>query len=73
MCSAWSLSQLIDVACDIGIIELDVKKFSHVLRDFRNYIHPYEQMASKFNPNDQTAEICFHVLKAALADLSETR
>ncbi len=69
----WTLSQFIDVACDIGIIELDVKKFSHVLRDFRNYIHPYEQVASKFNPNDQTAEICFQVLKAALADLSQVR
>jgi len=40
----WSLSQFIDVAFDLGILELDVKKFSHYLRDFRNYIHPYEQI-----------------------------
>lgn len=69
----WSLAQLIDVACDIKLIKLDVKKFSHSLRDFRNYIHPYEQMASGFNPDKHTAEICFQVLKAALADMSSSR
>lgn len=69
----WTLAQLIDVACEVGEIKLDVKKFSHVLRDFRNYIHPYEQMASNFAPDRQTAEICFQVLKAALADLGKTR
>ena len=38
----WTLSNYIDVSCEIGILELDVKKFSHALRDFRNYIHPYQ-------------------------------
>ena len=69
----WSLAQFIDVACDLDLIQLDVKKFSHVLRDFRNYIHPYEQMASGFTPDMHTAEICFQVLKAALADLGKSR
>jgi hypothetical protein len=69
----WSLAQLIDVASDLKLIKLDVKKFSHALRDFRNYIHPFEQMSSGFSPDLQTAEICFQVLKAALADLSKTR
>jgi hypothetical protein len=69
----WTLSQFIDVACDINLLQLDVKKFSHVLRDFRNYIHPYEQMASGFTPDTHTAEICFQVLKTALADLGKTR
>lgn len=69
----WNLAQLIDAACDIELIKLDVKNFSHALRDFRNYIHPYQQMASGFSPDRQTAEICFQVLKAALADLGKTR
>ena len=69
----WSLAQFIDVACDLALMQLDVKKFSHVLRDFRNYIHPYEQMASGFTPDMHTAEICFQVLKAALADLGKSR
>ena len=69
----WSLSQFIDVAYDLGILKLDVKKFSYGLRDFRNYIHPYEQMASKFHPDKHTAQICLQVLKAAIACLSGER
>jgi hypothetical protein len=69
----WSLAQFIDVACELGLLKLDVKKFSHELRDFRNYIHPYQQMASNFHPDKHTAEICFQVLKAAIASLSGER
>lgn len=69
----WTLAQFIDVACELGLMQLDVKKFSHALRDFRNFIHPYQQMASGFTPDMHTAEICFQVLKAALADLAKTR
>lgn len=69
----WSLAQFIDVAHGLGALKLDVKKFSHELRDFRNYIHPYQQLASKFTPDKHTAEICLQVLKAAIADLSRGR
>lgn len=69
----WTLAQLIDVACDLGFIKLDVKKFSHGLRDFRNYIHPYEQMSARFDPDRHTAEICLQVLKAAIASLGGHR
>lgn len=69
----WTLAQFIDVACELGYLKLDVKKFSHALRDFRNYIHPYEQMSAHFNPDRHTAEICLQVLKAAIASLSGSR
>jgi len=69
----WTLAQFIDVACETGHLKLDVKKFSHSLRDFRNYIHPYEQMSARFNPDRHTAEICLQVLKAAIASLSGGR
>ena len=69
----WNLAQLIDTACDIQLLEPDVKKFSHGLRDFRNYIHPYKQMVSGFTPDEHTAKICFQVLKAALASLAGER
>lgn len=67
----WSLSNFIDVAHDIGLLGLDVKKYSHSLRDFRNYIHPYLQMSSGFNPDLYTSKICWQVLKAAIHDLYE--
>ena len=69
----WSLAQFIDVACEAGILKPDVKKFSHGLRDFRNYIHPYEQMLSGFSPDEHTAKVCFQVLKAALASVAGER
>jgi len=67
----WSLSTFIDVARDIGLIQYDTQKFSHSLRDFRNYIHPFEQMASGFNPREHTAKICLQVLKAAIHEINE--
>ena len=67
----WTLSNLIDVSCELGFLREDVKKFSHSLRDFRNYIHPYQQMSENFFPDDNTAKICFQVLKAALFQISQ--
>lgn len=69
----WSLAQLIDVSSDVGMLKPDVKKFGHGLRDFRNYIHPYQQMQSGFTPDQHTAKVCFQVLKAALADVGGER
>lgn len=69
----WTLNNLIDVAYDIGFLGLDVKKFSHSLGDFRNYIHPYQQMSSQFNPDIDTAKISWQVLKATINDLSKIR
>ena len=69
----WTLAQFIDVAWELGYLKLDVKKFSHALREFRNFIHPYEQMSARFNPDRHTAEICLQVLRAAIASLSGGR
>lgn len=67
----WTLNDFINVARDLTLVGEDVKKFSHALRDFRNYIHPYEQMSSKFNPDEHTAKICWQVLQAAITQLSK--
>lgn len=67
----WGLNNFIDVSHEVGFLKEDVKKFSHGLKDFRNYIHPYEQMSRKFNPDEHTAEICFQVLKAAIYQIGE--
>jgi hypothetical protein len=66
----WTLADLIDVAYDIGALTVDVQRFSHALRDFRNYIHPYQQWKSGFNPDIHTARVCLQVLKAAIACLA---
>ena len=69
----WSLSNFIDVSFELGLLNQDVKKFSHSLRDFRNYIHPYEQMISNFQPDKHTARICWQVLRAAIYQLTKNK
>jgi len=69
----WTLSNFIDTSNEIGFLKEDVKKFSHAIRDFRNYIHPYEQMSSNFYPDKHTALICWQVLKAAIYQLSNKK
>jgi len=69
----WSLAQFIDVSHELGFLGEDIKKFGHNLRDFRNYIHPYQQLCSRFSPDVHTAKICLQVLKAAIVRLAENK
>mgnify|MGYP001810968162 FL=1 len=62
----WNLNALIDVAAELKLIEHDTKKFSHTLRDFRNYIHPFEQISVGFCPREVTAKFYLLVLKSEL-------
>lgn len=66
----WSLSTLIDVSYELNFLDLNVKKFSHNIRDFRNFIHPRVQAYQNFNPDTHTANICWQVLKASIANLN---
>jgi len=66
----WSLSEMINVAHDVGWIDLDVKRFSHSLRDFRNLIHPYQQMVLGTFPDKDTCNISWLVVQAATNDLA---
>lgn len=65
----WSLSNLINVAHDCGWLQLDVKKFSHTLREYRNLVHPWEQRARSEFPDEDTCRICWEVVRAAINDL----
>ena len=69
--SMWTLQNFIDVAAELDYLKEDTKKFSHTLRDFRNYVHPNVQLKHNFNPDMHTAEICFQVLKAAISQISK--
>lgn len=71
--SDWTLSDFINVAHELGLLKENVKRFSHTLRDFRNYIHPAESINSQFIPDKDTAKICFQVLIAALNQINEKK
>lgn len=65
----WKLNSLIDVSYELKLLNLDVKNYSHVLRDFRNYIHPHHQMSQNFKPDQHTTDISWQVFKAAYHQL----
>lgn len=65
---AWTLAELIQVAHALGIVGKDVHGHVGQVRNFRNYIHPREQMRSGFLPRLETARIARLVLLAALND-----
>jgi hypothetical protein len=67
----WTLNELIDVAHDNGWIHLDVKKFSHALREFRNLIHPYQQLVTKADPDMDTINISWLVVQAACNHIAD--
>ncbi|MGB6141818.1 MAG: hypothetical protein WBG55_15965 [Pseudoalteromonas rhizosphaerae] len=69
--ASWKLAEMIDVAHHVGWLGLDVKKFSHSLREFRNLIHPYEQMATRMSPDADTCGISWLVVQAAVNDLAK--
>jgi hypothetical protein len=69
----WTLDSLINVAYEVGLLSLDIKKHSHSLKDFRNYIHPRQQAVQNFRPDAHTAKISWQVLQAAIANLGGQR
>lgn len=67
----WTLENYISVAYELGYIKEDVKRFSHEVQNFRNYIHPYQQFYQKFNPTIDTAVLCAQVVKIAINQIAE--
>jgi hypothetical protein len=53
----------------LGDLSPNISKFGHALRDFRNFVHPHEQLAHRFSPDEHTARIGFQVVVAAVDDL----
>jgi hypothetical protein len=66
----WKLSHLIDVAHKCGWIDLDVKRFGHELREYRNMVHAAGELKDGHHPDGYTVTICWDVVVGALNDLS---
>lgn len=67
---SWTLQNLIDATRELFLVGEDVSKHAHAVRDFRNYIHPRQQLKESFSPTKFTADMARQVLNAALAALS---
>jgi hypothetical protein len=51
----WNLSNLIDVSVDLGLIGKTAKQASWALKDFRNFIHPYNLLQQSARPDHALA------------------
>lgn len=65
----WTLNDLLDCSRELGLLGEDVTKFGHGVREFRNYIHPQQQVRENFRPRKVTAQVARQVLLAAIDDL----
>jgi len=69
----WTLNDLLNTSRELGVLGEDVSKFAHSVREFRNYIHPQQQVKEGFRPRRVTAQIARQVLRAAIDDLATRR
>jgi hypothetical protein len=69
--SRAGLELLIDTAHDKGLIQLDAKNFMDPVRNFRNFIHPRQQLENDFLPDHDTVALCWGPVHAVLNDLEE--
>lgn len=67
----WRLVSLIDVAAELGFVKEDIYRFCHDVRDFRNFVHPFQQHAHHFTPDRNTAKICFQVVRGAIDQVQQ--
>lgn len=65
------LELLIDTAHHKGLIQLDAKNFMDPVRNFRNFIHPRQQLEHDFLPDQDTVSLCWGPVHAVLNDLEE--
>ncbi len=66
----WTLREWIDILGRLGDLSPNIEEFGHALRDFRNYVHPAEQLDHHFSPDQHTSRIGFQVVVAAADDLA---
>jgi len=67
--SRWTLNDMIAVARECSWLDYDTQKFSHALRDYRNLVHPHEQIRQSTTPDESSCRISFEVTQKAIFDL----
>lgn len=68
--SKWDLANLIAVAVDLNIVSPGVEKLSHSVREYRNLVHPGNEIRRKLVFDAEEAKIALEVLHIVYRDLS---
>lgn len=69
----WSLQEMISVADDLGWIQRTTSKFSFILREYRNFIHPREQLSQNISNQEisDTYQLNLKALELVIQKLEE--
>jgi hypothetical protein len=65
----WDLSQLIKVAVELGLVSTSIDKLSHSIREYRNLVHPGNELRNKLRFDAEEARIAIEVLNIVQRDL----
>jgi hypothetical protein len=66
----WDLSELINVAVDLKLVTAAVEKLSHPIREYRNLVHPGNEIRSKLTFGAEEAKIALEVFNIVYRDLN---
>jgi hypothetical protein len=65
----WTLQDYIAVAYELGWIRTPVRDVSHIVRDYRNYIHPHKELSNQLALTVDDARMFWQVSKAIVGFL----
>lgn len=68
--SRWDLNELIDVCVELDFVKSGVEKLSHSVREYRNLVHPGNEIRNRLVFGQEEARIAFEVLNIVHRDLS---
>jgi hypothetical protein len=68
--SKWDLSDLIDVCIELDLVSQGVEKLSHSVRQYRNLVHPGNEIRDKLVFGQEEARIAIEVLHLVHRDLN---
>lgn len=69
--SRWDLSELINVAVELELVTEGVEKLSHPIREYRNLVHPGNEIRNNLRFDAEEARISLEVLNILHRDLSK--
>lgn len=67
---SWYFSDLINVCVDLKLIESGVKRFSYSIKEYRNLVHPGNELKNKLTFDAEEARIALEILNILHRDLS---
>jgi hypothetical protein len=66
----WDLAELIDVAVELKLVSAGVSKLSHPIREYRNLVHPGNEIRTALEFDREEARIALEVLNILRRDLT---